>query len=402
MTTLTSAHKPSVISQEDIRSVIDGMPIQGRVMLRLMLLQHFDLTQEDIEYIAADRPDPRCVSGQKPTQTLTRDAIESVVQRRNQYRKQVCLRRERVWLQMECMRKLMRIGEATTQAAQRLLVNKFGMAQEAVAELVKQARSAIKRPAIRALERRWEDNEISAEDYQRDRIAIELQAQIRMMETHRRRLDLAQREWTAAHAGPLLDHEIGHIWGIPAGSLLARKVKYLHQYLQALQKRIESRHPAVDPAKTPPLDLWTETLAVLSHKPVERSVATYDGLEKTEENLLEKLQAFAAGTLPEEIEGKFWLSLVHGASSNAVLSEPTRTVFGLQRLAAILAEIDQDGDLVEQELFARTAPKPKEEPAMLEAASDPSSDPSKEKLSEIQEHILRSLAGEDRNLPQGW
>jgi hypothetical protein len=273
------------------------------------------------------------------------------------------------------------------------------MAQEAVTELVKQARSAIKRPAIRALERRWEDNDISAEDYQRDRIIIELQAHIRMFETHRRRLDLAQREWTAAHAAPLLDHEIGHIWGIPAGSLLARKVKYLHQYLQALQKRIEIRQTtSVDPAKTPPLDLWTETLAVLSQKPVERSVATYDGLEKTEENLLEKLRAFASGTLPEEVEGKFWLSLVHGASSNAVLSEPTRTVFGLQRLAAILGEIELDADLVDQDLLTRTAPKPKEEPAMLEAAADPS----KEKLSEIQEHILRSLAGEDRNLPQGW
>ena len=127
-------------------------------------------------------------------------------------------------------------------------------------------------------------------------------------------------------------------------------------------------------------------------------MATYDGLEKTEETLLEKLQAFASGTLPEEIEGKFWLSLVHGASSNAVLSEPTRTVFGLQRLAAILAEVDLDADAVEQDLLVRTAPKPKEEPAALEAPGDPS----KEKLSEIQEHILRSLAGEDRNLPQGW
>jgi hypothetical protein len=398
MTTLAPSHKPSVVTQEDIQAVIDGLPIQGRVMLRLMLLQHFDLVQEDIEYIAADRPDPRCVSGKKPTQTLTRDAIASVEQRRDQYRKQVCLRRERVWLQMECARKLMGICDAVSQAARRLLVTKFGMTPEAVAELVRQARSAIKRPAIRALERRWEDNEITAEDYQRDRLAIELQAQIRMNENHRRRLELAQREWTAAHAAPLLDHEIGHIWGIPAGSLLARKVKYLHQYLQALQKRVESRQTGVDPAKTPPLDLWNETLAVLSRKPVERSVATYDGLEKTEETLLEKLQAFASGTLPEEIEGKFWLSLVHGASSNAVLSEPTRTVFGLQRLAAILAEVDLDADAVEQDLLVRTAPKPKEEPAALEAPGDPS----KEKLSEIQEHILRSLAGEDRNLPQGW
>ena len=131
---------------------------------------------------------------------------------------------------------------------------------------------------------------------------------------------------------------------------------------------------------------------------MERSVAAYDGLEKTEEKLLEKLQAFASGTPAEEIEGKFWLSLVHGASSNAVHSEPTRTVFGLQRLAAILGEMDLEGDAVEQDLLARTAPTPKEGAALLETSADPS----KEKLSEIQEHILRSFAGEDRNVPQGW
>jgi hypothetical protein len=398
MTTLATSHKPSVITPEDVQSVIDGLPLQGRIMLRLMLLQHFDLTQEDVEYIAADRPDPRCVSGTKPTQHLTREALASVVQRRDQYRKQVCLRRERIWLQIECMRTLMRISEATAQAARRLLVTKFGMTAEAVEDLVRGARSAIKRPALRNLDRRWEDGDISAEDYHRDRIAIELQAQIRIMVNYRKRLEVAQREWTAAHAAPLLDHEIGHIWGIPAGALLARKVKYLHQYLTALQKRIESRPPPADPARTPPVDLWSETLAVLAQRPVERSVATYDGLEKTEENLLDKLRAFASGTLPEEIEGKFWLSLVHGASSNAVLSEPTRTVFGLQRLAAILAEIDLEEGAMEQDLLTKTAPKPKDEPAMLEASPESS----KEKLSDLQEHILRSMAGEDRNLPQGW
>ena len=398
MTTTAPSHRSSIITQEDIQSVIDGMPIQGRIMLRLMLLQHFDLTQEDIEYIAADRPDPRCVSGKKPTQALTRDSLASIEQRRDQYRKQVCLRRERIWLEMDCMRKLMRVCDATSQAARHLLLTKFGMTAETIGELVRQARSAIRRPAIRNLERRWEDNDITADDYQRDRIGIELQTLIRMIENHRKRFEVAQREWIASHATTLLDHEIGHIWGIPAGSLLARKVKYLHQYLQAIQKRIESRQPPVDSTKTPPLDLWKETLAVLSDKPVERSVATYDGLEKTEENLLEKLRSFASGTFPEEIEGKFWLSLVHGASSNAVLSEPTRTVFGLQRLAAILAEIEMDGNVLEQDLLVRTAPKPKEAAAILEGPAEPA----KDNLSEIQEHILRSLAGEDRNLPQGW
>ncbi|MGE0274266.1 MAG: hypothetical protein AB7G68_06935 [Nitrospiraceae bacterium] len=388
---------PSILTHEDIQTVIDGLPIQGRVMLRLMLLQHFDVLQEDIEYIAADRPDPRCVSGTKPTQILTRDAISSVEQRRDQYRKQVRLRRERVWLQIDTLRKLIRICEATSAAAKRLLAG-AGMEPGAINELIQQARTAIRKPAMRTLDRRWEDNEITAEEYQKARLAIELQAQIRMIDKHRKRLELAEREWTSAHASPLLDHEIGHIWGIPAGSLLARKVKYLHQYLQGLHKRIGLKEPAMNPATTPPLDLWKETLAVLSERPVERSVATYDGLEKTEEKLLEKLHAFASGTLPEEVEGKFWLSLVHGASSNAVLSEPTRTVFGLQRLAAILGETDLEGDTFEQDLLARTAPTPKEEAALLEASPSPS----KEKLSEIQEHILRSFAGEDRNVPQGW
>lgn len=388
---------PSILTNQDIQSVIDGLPIQGRVMLRLMLLQHFDLLQEDIEYIAADRPDPRCVSGTKPTQILTRDAIASVEERRDQYRKQVRLRRERVWLQIESLRKLIRICEATSAAAERLLA-KAGMEPDTINELIQQARTAIRKPAIRNLERRWEDNDITADEYQKARLGIELQAHIRQVEKHRKRLELAEREWASAHASPLLDHEIGHIWGIPAGSLLARKVKYLHQYIQGLQKRIASKEPATDPATTPPLDLWKETLTILSERPVERSVASYDGLEKTEEKLLEKLHAFASGTLPEEIEGKFWLSLVHGASSNAVHSEPTRTVFGLQRLAAILGEIDLDADALEQDLLTRTAPTPKEEPALLEASGEPS----KEKLSEIQEHILRSFAGEDRNVPQGW
>ena len=400
MSTSSLSTTPALITADDIQSVIDSMPIQGRIMLRLMLLQHFDLTQEDIEYVAADRPDPRCVSGTKPTQILTRDAISSVEQRRDQYRGQVRLRRERIWLQMECMRKLIRGSEAAADAAQRLLRTRFGMEPEAIREVRQQARTAIRRPAMRNLERRWDDGEVSSEDYQKERLIIELQALIRLVEKQRKRFELAEREWKAIHAGPLLDHEIGHIWGIPAGSLLARKVKYLHQFVQALQHRIESRKPPVDPTKTPPLDLWKETLAVLSERPIERSVATYDGLEKTEENLLEKLHAFASGTMPEEIEGKFWLSLVQGASSNAVHSETTRTVFGLQRLAAILAEVDLEAEAVEQDLLIRTAPKPKEEPALLTDAAEAPKD--KEKLSDLQQHILRSLSGEDRDAPQGW
>ena len=35
-------------------------------MLRLIMLQYFDVTDEEILYIVADRPDPRCVAGTKP------------------------------------------------------------------------------------------------------------------------------------------------------------------------------------------------------------------------------------------------------------------------------------------------------------------------------------------------
>ena len=378
------------LTYDVVQSVIDGMPIQGRVMLKLMLLQHFDVDQQEVEYIAADRPDPRCVAGTKPLHKVTHDAIDTVSQRRDQYRKQVRLRRERLWLQMECMRKLIHIDDAICAAARRLLVTRFGMTAVAVDELTRHARAAVPKPAIRALERRWEANDISSDDYQKERLGIELQTQMRLTEKHHKRLELAEREWTTAHATPLQDHEIGHIWGIPAGSLLARKVKYLHQYIQTQHARMRSGSSQAEEATSTPLDIWTETLAVLAKQPVERSVATYDGLEKTEEALVEKLQAFVASALPEESEGKFWLSLVHGASSNAVHSEPTRTVFGLQRLVAILGDFDNSDGALEQHLLAKTAPAPKDAPAMLETSSDPS----KEQLSELQEHILHSFVGE--------
>jgi hypothetical protein len=108
------------------------------------------------------------------------------------------------------------------------------------------------------------------------------------------------------------------------------------------------------------------------------------------------LHAFAWGTLPEEIEGKFWLSLVHGATTNAVHSEPNRTLFGLQQLAAILNETDLSPEAMEHELLARTAPKPKEALAAIEGPAPPASEG---QLNEMQEHILRSFIGEDRGAP---
>ena len=244
------------------------------------------------------------------------------------------------------------------------------------------------RPAIRQLEQRWEANEITAEEYQQQRLSIEFQTQLRMAEKYRKRLDLAERERQSAILAPLQDHEIGHVWGIPAGSLAARKVKYLTQYLHALQASLQT---GTVEAATAPLDLWKATFSVLAEQPIERSLSTYDGLEKTESALIDKLTAMVWGSLAEESEVKFWTSLVFGASSNAMHSEITRNLFGLQRLTTILNDMDSSPKAVDEELLKRTAPIPKLEAEALEAPAEP---PVKE-LSEMQAQILNSMRGED-------
>src|SRR5262249_57931686 len=79
----TVASPPSLLTVEKIRSAIDALPLQGRIMLRLLLLQYLDVTDEDIRYIVADRPDPRCVAGTKPTNTtMTKESLKVVTDRR--------------------------------------------------------------------------------------------------------------------------------------------------------------------------------------------------------------------------------------------------------------------------------------------------------------------------------
>ncbi len=383
-TTMTS---PLTASQ--IESVIGAMPIQGRIMLRLILLQYFDVTEEEIHYITADRPDPRCVAGTKPTYNiLTQEAIKAVKDRRDQYRRQVRLKRERTWLQCECLRSLADLREGLAARATELLTTRFAVAPDALEILKSQARSALPRPAIRALDARWDANEITAEEYQRQRLSIELQTQLRLAEKYRKRLDLAERERLAANVTPLQDHELGHIWGIPAGSLAARKVKYIAQYLQSLQTAVQgSAKTAV--ASTPPIDLWKETFAVLATGPIERSLSTYDGLERTESALIDKLTELAWGNLTEDIEPKFWLSLVQGASSNALHSEATRNLFGLQRLAAILKDLDTSPQALDEALLARVTPRAHDQQVELLEKKPADSEPD-----EMREHVLRSMFGE--------
>jgi hypothetical protein len=385
---MSHAIATSPLTAELIQDVIAGMPIQGRIMLRLLLLQYLDVTHDEILYMVADRPDPRCVSGTKPITTMTQEAIAAMQNRRDEYRRRVRLRRERTWLQCVCLKKLVETAQGLADRAAALLTAR-GVSRETIAELTAQARAAIPKPALRLLDERWDKNEISAEDYQKHRLAIEMQTQLRLAERFRKRLDLAERERHTSDMTTLQDHEIGHIWGIPAGTLAARKVKYLSQYLTALQTRLAGA--SVPAGATPPLDLWKETLTALSRMPVERSIATYDGLERTETALVEKLTVYALSGLPEDTEVKFWNSLVYGASSNAVHSEPTRTLFGLQRFASIQNETDTSPEALDEELLRRAAPKPKAEVGALEGPAEEA----KSELTELQKQILHNFIGED-------
>ena len=387
MTTIASPASPLTV--EKIESVIAAMPMQGRIMLRLILLQYLDVTDDEILYIVADRPDPRCVAGTKPTNTtMTKESIKVVTERRDQYRRQMRLKRERTWLQCDSLRRLVQLREAFAIRARILLTERFSVSVESLDALRASARTVLPRPAILLLDQRWEADEITAEDYQRQRLSIEFQTQLRMAEKYRKRLDLAERERQGTIYASVQDHEIAHIWGIPAGSLAARKVKYLTQYLQALQAALQTEEAAT---VTAPLDLWKETFSVLAKQPIDRSLSTYDGLEKTESALIEKLTAMVWGNLAEEIEVKFWTSLVFGASSNAMHSEVTRNLFGLQRLITVLNDMDHSPEAVDEELLKRTAAKPKLDMSVLEAPAEP---PVKE-LSEMQVQILNNMKGED-------
>lgn len=362
----------SKLTTETIESAINALPVQGRVMLRLLLLQYLEISQEDIDYMAADRPDPRFVSGAKPLfQVITHETLQGLVNRVAQYRMQTRRKREQIWLQTDCLRKQIAYGEALCAQAERLLHDRFGLDPDAVKALKSAARSALPKPAIRELDRQWEKDEITEEDYRRKRLGIEYQTEIRKLERERKRLESALRDYSIATHAPLQDHEIGHIWGIPAGTLAARKAKFLHQYLQGLQAGLQQTgHPASD--------LWKETLNVLAGRPVERSMAVYDGMDKTEAALMTNLSAFALKTIPEDLESRAWLAI-------------SLSLFALQRLSSIQGEREMDQEALEQVLLHRVAPLAKEP-----AATTPADPSQPAQTDDWQEHILRSMRGEDR------
>jgi hypothetical protein len=376
------------LTADMVQEVIASLPIQGRIMIRLLLLQYLDVTHDDILYMVSDRPDPRCVSGKKPITAMTQESITAMITRRDEYRRRARLRRERTWLQCAALSKLARTAELMAERAALLLAAR-GVSAETITHLKAQARTAVPRPVLRELDERWERNEIAAEEFQKSRLAIEFQTLLRFAERFRKRLDLAEHERRTSDHTTLLDHEIAHIWGIPTGSLAARKVKHLSQYLVALQAKLTGSQPR--PNSLPPLDLWKETMMALSRTPIERSIATYDGLEQTEAALIEKLRAYVLIGIPEAVEVKFWNSLVYGASSNAMHSEATRTLFGLQRLVAIQNDADTSPDALDEELLRRTSPIPKEPAGALQSGAEPGAT----ELTDLQKQILHNLIGED-------
>jgi hypothetical protein len=382
----------TLLTVDQIESVVGALPPQGRIMLRLLLLQFLDLTQEDIEYIASDRPDPRFVSGAKSiVSTISRETIQGIANRVAHYRTQVRQRRERAWLRMECLRKQMAMDQTLGAVAERLLASRFGTGSEEVQDLKTHARTAVPKPIARDLNRRWEQEEIPEEEYRKERLRLEYQVILRRLEREQKRLDAAKRDFGNCGVNPLQDHEMGQIWGIPSGTLSARKVKYLHQYLQGLQAQIQTSRPTGEQAVTVPVDLWKETFTVLAQKPVQRSVTTYDGLEGTEAELIDKLTSFAAGTMLEEQEVRFWLSLIQEFRHNAEYGSKPYSLFGLQRLSAILDEMDTSPAALEQELLARVSPTPK----VSEGGGLEESKESQPQLGQLEEHVLRSMLGEE-------
>ena len=384
---MKTAPAAAPVTVEVIERTIVSLPIQGRIMLRLLLIQYLDVTHDEILYMVADRPDPRCVSGKKPVTTMTQESIAAMTDRRDEYRKRARLRRERTWLQCVALTNQARMAGSLAARAESLLVAR-GISRETVETLKSNARTAVPTSTLRLLEERWDSHDISAEDYQNHRLAIELQTLLRFAERFKKRLDVAERERQTSDRTILQDHEIGHIWGIPASTLAARKVKYLSQYLSAIQTACAGTSPSQ--GRGPSLDLWNETIVVLSQTPIERSIPTYDGLERTESALIDKLATYVLIGIPEALETKFWNSLVYGASSNAMHSETTRTLFGLQRLVAMQTDVDTSPEALDEELLRRTRPTPKA--SELAEASDASKAP---QITELQQHILHNFLGED-------
>jgi len=390
MPTTTLTHSP--LTSELIESVIEALPVQSRIMVRLLLLQYLEPSEDDVQFIVEDQPDSRFMAGDQPeTKKSLVAATHEVNQRIAQYSGFLRQKRERPWLQVECLKKQMALTDLTIRAAEGLLTSKFHVDRAELKDRKQSAVSALPRPELRRLERALEQEEIAEDDYHRDRMLIEYQTLIRRRERQRRRLKNAEQEYELSGLAPLQDHEVAHIWGIPLGSLSARKVKALTHYLTALQAKVdqESASPGSAHASS---DLWRETLRTLSRKPSQRSIVTFiPGIERTEEALIEKLKTFADGTMPEAAESGFWqlITRVHDSEHSGPWYSHARAIFALQRLFAIQADSEPTLDELEEDLLKTTRPKSKDDALPAQQADEQPAELSEQALG-----VLNALAGE--------
>lgn len=391
---------PLTLSQ--IESVIEELPTQNRTMIRLLLLQYLDLAQEDIEFMAMDQPDSRFMAGGQPEKKKSDlEGTREITARMNQYRGYFRHKRERPWLQVQGIEGQIAHIQSRIDVTARMLTSQYSLDQEAIEKLKSTARTALPRPAIRQLDKAWDNEEVSEDDYRKDRLVIEYQTLHRQLIRHQRRLFTTKQELNFSGNAPMRDHEIAHIWGIPLGALAGRKVKALHLYLTKLQSKLQETNGAdasdTSAPQTQPPDLWKETLATLSKKTVERSIVSYGGLEKTEERLMEKLHEFASGDLPEEAESKFWLDIsrIKDTEHSGPWENYTRSIFALQRLQAIQKELDLTPKEIEEKLVLLSTPK-----SLLEALPAPEEEEDLD-LSERGLGVVQALIGEQDDKRRG-
>ena len=347
------------LSFEHIESAVQELPIQHRTMLRLLLLQYLDVTQEEVEFMASDQPDSRFMAGAQPKEKIfSREAIQNILDRANQYRLILRHRRERPGLQIDCLRQVIQMIDSTAKVAEHLLTSQFEVDEKTLLDRKNQSATILARQVGRRLDRAIEENELSEQEYKKERLLFEYQMLFRKKERFRRRLIAAQREFQRAGLSPLQDHEIAHIWGIPLSSLAARKVKAVHQFLKDLEQRLQADSSSTVVEKTERPDYWKEMFSTLWRRPVERSVVEYDGLERTEDALMEKLRLLANGDLSEEEESKFWVVMtkIHDSEHSSIWNSHGRAIFALQRLSAILKEFDLSEEGILESLLAKIAP----------------------------------------------
>src|SRR5680860_392777 len=288
---------PTTLRFEHIESAIQTLPTQGRAMLQLLLLQYLDLSPESIAYMVNDQPDSRFQSGNQPKgNPLSLEAERNITSRANQYRDYYRHKRERPGMHIEFLTQELKNLDRTIQIAERLLTSDFGLTQNALQDAKTQAPSILLRQELRKLERGWDNQELSPKEYQTQRLLLEYQALLRRRGIFRRRMKFAQNDFIVSGNSPLQDHEIAHIWGIPLGSLVARKVKALQHFLTELQKHQEKQSAPDEPLQ--PINLWKEALDFLSQRPIQKSMVEYDGLGKTEEALLDQSVSYTHLTLP--------------------------------------------------------------------------------------------------------